>query len=159
MTRAKPVALGWQEVDMSSASAPTGYVHPTFVMAYIVNPVLKFIGSPTLTVRGRRSGLPITTPLAPFDFDGARYLVGGGGETQWVRNLRAAGEGQLRMGGKHQDIRTVEIQGPERSDRDRVSQVHGSPLRELLQGAAQSGRPPGLPRRADGTELTAAKSC
>jgi deazaflavin-dependent oxidoreductase (nitroreductase family) len=83
-------------------------------MAHIVNPVLKFIGSPTLTVRGRRSGLPITTPLAPFDFEGARYLVGGGGETQWVRNLRAAGEGQLRIGGKHQDFRTVEIQGPER---------------------------------------------
>jgi deazaflavin-dependent oxidoreductase (nitroreductase family) len=114
MSRAKPVDRGWREVDMSSTSAPTGYVHPTFVMAHIVNPVLKFIGSPTLTVRGRRSGLPITTPLAPFDFEGARYLVGGGGETQWVRNLRAAGEGQLRMGGKHQDFRTVEIQGPER---------------------------------------------
>jgi deazaflavin-dependent oxidoreductase (nitroreductase family) len=108
---------GWQEVDMSGTSAPSGYVHPTFAMAHIVNPVLKLIGSPTLTVRGRRSGLPITIPLAPFDFDSALYLVGGGGETQWVRNLRSAGEGQLRMGGKHQDFRSVEIQGP---DRDRI---------------------------------------
>ncbi|HVC78794.1 MAG TPA: nitroreductase/quinone reductase family protein [Candidatus Micrarchaeaceae archaeon] len=61
-----------------------------------------------------RSARPITTPFAPFDFEGARYLVGGGGETQWVRNVRAAGEAQLRMGGNHQAIRTVEIQGPER---------------------------------------------
>jgi deazaflavin-dependent oxidoreductase (nitroreductase family) len=83
-------------------------------MAHIVNPVLKFIGSPTLTVRGRRSGLPITTPLAPFDFEGARYLVGGGGETQWVRNLRASGEGQLRAKGTHEDFRAVEIDGAER---------------------------------------------
>jgi deazaflavin-dependent oxidoreductase (nitroreductase family) len=97
-------------------SAPPDYVHPGFFMAHVVNPILKFVGAPTLTVRGRRSGLPITTPLAPFDYEGARYLVGGGGETQWVRNLRAAGKGQLRMGGTHQDFRAVELQGTE-SDR------------------------------------------
>jgi hypothetical protein len=60
---------------MSGTSGLTGYVHPTFVMAHIVNPVLKSIGSPTLTVRGRRSGNPITTPLAPFDFEGARIVT------------------------------------------------------------------------------------
>jgi deazaflavin-dependent oxidoreductase (nitroreductase family) len=95
-------------------SAPPPYVRPQFFTAHVVNPILKVIGSPTLTVRGRRSGLPISTPLAPFDYEGARYLVGGGGDTHWVRNLRAAGEGQLRVGGKHQDFRTFEIQGPER---------------------------------------------
>jgi deazaflavin-dependent oxidoreductase (nitroreductase family) len=98
----------------TTSTAPPNYVPPGFVMAHIVNPVLKFIGAPTLTVRGRRSGLPITTPLAPFDYEGARYLIGGGGETHWVRNLRAAGEGQLRMGGKHQDFRAIELQGTER---------------------------------------------
>jgi deazaflavin-dependent oxidoreductase (nitroreductase family) len=86
-------------------------------MAHVVNPIVKAIGAPTLTVRGRRSGLPITTPLNPFDYEGARYLVGGGGDAHWVRNLRAAGEGQLRMGGKHQDFRVVEIQGV---GRDRI---------------------------------------
>jgi deazaflavin-dependent oxidoreductase (nitroreductase family) len=99
------------------ASAPPPYVRPQFFMTHVVNPILKVIGSPTLTVRGRRSGLAITTPLAPFDYAGARYLVGGGGDTHWVRNLRAAGEGQLRMGRKRQDFRTVEIQG---SERDRI---------------------------------------
>lgn len=99
---------------MSDMSTPTRYVHPGFFMAHVVNPIVKLIGAPTLNVRGRQSGLPISTPLAPFDYEGARYLVGGGGETQWVRNLRAAGEGQLRTGGTHQDFRAVELQGTER---------------------------------------------
>ena len=90
------------------------YVRPGFFMAHVVNPIVKIIGAPTLTVRGRQSGLPITTPLNPFEYQGAQYLVGGGGETHWVRNLRAAGKGQLRMGQKHQDFRSVEIQGAER---------------------------------------------
>ena len=95
-------------------SVPPDYVHPGFLMAHVVNPVVKFLGAPTLTVSGRRTGLPVTTPLAPFDYDGDRYLVGGGGETQWVRNLRAAGKGELRMGGTHQDFRAIELQGAER---------------------------------------------
>jgi deazaflavin-dependent oxidoreductase (nitroreductase family) len=98
---------------VSKPAAPR-YVRPGFFMAHVVNPILKIIGAPTLTVRGRRSGLPITTPLNPFEYQGARYLVGGGGETHWVRNLRAAGKGQLRMGRKQQDFRAVEIQGAER---------------------------------------------
>ena len=100
-------------INTNTTASP--YVPPDFFMARVVNPVLRFIGAPTLTVRGRRSGLPITTPLAPFDYEGARYLVGGGGETYWVRNLRAAGQGQLRMRGTHQDFRAVELQGDERN--------------------------------------------
>lgn len=102
---------------MSSTSAPADYIHPSFVMAHLVNPVLKLIGSPTLTVLGRRSGLPITTPLSPFDFEGARYLVGGGGQTQWVRNLRASRKGELRAKRTHQDFSAVEVVG---ADRDRI---------------------------------------
>ena len=100
---------------MAGAKSETPrYVHPGFFMAHVVNPIVKVIGAPTLTVRGRRSGLPIRTPLNPFDFEGARYLVGGGGNAHWVRNLRAAGAGQLRMGGKHHDFRAVEMKGAER---------------------------------------------
>jgi deazaflavin-dependent oxidoreductase (nitroreductase family) len=65
-------------------------------------------------VRGRRTGRPISTPLAPFDYQGVRYLVGGGGETHWVRNLRTAGKGRLRMGNARQDFRAIELQGLER---------------------------------------------
>jgi len=90
------------------------YVRPGFFMAHVVNPIVKFIGAPALTVKGRRSGRAITTPLNPFELGGARYLVGGGGDTHWVRNLRAAGKGRLRMGRKHQDFSAVEVQGAER---------------------------------------------
>ena len=95
-------------------ATPGVYVHPGFLMANIVNPIVKFLGGPMLTVRGRRSGVSIKTPLAPFTHQGVRYLVSGGGETQWVRNLRAAGQGQLRVGRSHEDFRAVELEGVER---------------------------------------------
>lgn len=97
------------------------YVHPGLVMTYVVNPLLRALGAPTLTVKGRRSGKPISTPLNPFDFEGARYLVGGGGNTQWARNLRAAGAGTLRDRGKDQRFRAVEIRG---ADQERIAAAY-----------------------------------
>ena len=95
-------------------TATPSYVRPGFFMAHVVNPIVKFIGAPALIVRGRRSGRSITIPLAPFDYQGSRYLVGGRGETQWVRNLRAAGRGQLRYHGAPKAFRAIELQGGER---------------------------------------------
>ena len=55
-------------------------------------------GSRELRVRGRSSGQVRTTVVNLLEHDGARYLVAPRGETQWVRNLRAAGTGELRVG-------------------------------------------------------------
>src|SRR5436190_13318982 len=44
-----------------------------------------------LTVRGRKSGKPIETPIAIFVQEGKRYLITPYGVVNWVRNLRAAG--------------------------------------------------------------------
>jgi len=41
-----------------------------------------------ITVRGRKSGLPRTTPVALVEIDGRRWVIGTFGETNWVRNLR-----------------------------------------------------------------------
>ncbi len=101
----------------TTSSANLRYVRPGFFMAHVVNPIVKFIGAPALIVRGRRTGRSITIPLAPFDYQGARYLVGGRGETQWVRNLRAAGHGQLRYHGAPKAFRAVELND---GDRDRI---------------------------------------
>jgi deazaflavin-dependent oxidoreductase (nitroreductase family) len=97
------------------AQAPR-YVRSGFVMAHLVNPILQHLGGTlVLIVPGRHSGEPRTVPLGrPFEVDGVRYLVGGGGETHWVRNLRAAGHGQLRFQGATTPFRAVEIVGPER---------------------------------------------
>ncbi len=50
-----------------------------------------------LTVRGRKSGLDRTTPVALVAIGGRRWLIGTFGETQWVRNLRAAGRASLAV--------------------------------------------------------------
>jgi deazaflavin-dependent oxidoreductase (nitroreductase family) len=48
-------------------------------------------GSRVLEVPGRTSGQPRRTPVNLFEHEGKHYLVSPRGETQWVRNLRAAG--------------------------------------------------------------------
>jgi deazaflavin-dependent oxidoreductase (nitroreductase family) len=55
-------------------------------------------GSRELRVVGRRSGEVRTTVVNLLEVDGQRYLVAPRGHTQWVRNLRAAGRGELRVG-------------------------------------------------------------
>jgi len=45
-----------------------------------------------LEVRGRKTGKPISLPVHPLDLDGRRYLVCARGNSNWVRNARAAGE-------------------------------------------------------------------
>jgi len=44
-----------------------------------------------------------------LDVDGESYLVAPRGVTQWVRNLRAAGGGVLRVGRRRQQFTAVEL--------------------------------------------------
>lgn len=57
-------------------------------------------GSGVLEVKGRRSGEPRRTPVNLLTIEGTRYLVAPRGQTQWVRNPRAAGTGRLVLGGR-----------------------------------------------------------
>jgi deazaflavin-dependent oxidoreductase (nitroreductase family) len=66
-------------------------------------------GSRVLEVRGRTSGEPRRTPVNLLTFDGATYLVAARGETQWVRNLRVAGDGALLVGRRRQSFNAVEV--------------------------------------------------
>ncbi len=103
------------ETDMSTAQVPAQrYVHPSFFMAKVVNPMVTALGAPALTVRGRRTGRSITVPLASFLYEGKRYLVGGRGQAQWTRNLRAAGAARLRVGRRSFGFTAVELSGAER---------------------------------------------
>jgi len=70
---------------------------------------ISLMGSRVLAVRGRRSGEVRTTVVNLFDHEGRRYLLAPRGNTQWVRNLRAAGEGELRLGRRAQAFVPVEI--------------------------------------------------
>jgi deazaflavin-dependent oxidoreductase (nitroreductase family) len=62
-----------------------------------------------LTVRGRTSGQPRTAPVAVSEIDGRRYVVGAYGDVHWVRNLRAAGEGSLRIHGRDILVTATEL--------------------------------------------------
>lgn len=67
-------------------------------------------GSRILYVRGRKSGEWRTTPVNPLSLaDGARYLVAPRGNTQWVRNLRAVGTGELHIGRKVEPFTATEV--------------------------------------------------
>ena len=65
-------------------------------------------GAQLLTVRGRKSGKNMTTPVNPMQFEGAQYLVSPRGNTHWARNLRVSKQGSLRLGRKKRSIRVVE---------------------------------------------------
>lgn len=62
-----------------------------------------------LTVRGRKSGQLRTTPVAVVELDGQRYLVATFGLVNWVRNLRAAGEGTLTRNRRSEKISVREL--------------------------------------------------
>ena len=66
-------------------------------------------GSRILAVRGRVSGEWRTTPVNLLTLDGERYLVAPRGNTQWVRNLRVAGGGELRVGGRAERFTATEL--------------------------------------------------
>jgi deazaflavin-dependent oxidoreductase (nitroreductase family) len=66
-------------------------------------------GSRVLEVRGRKTGEPRRTPVNLLVLEGARYLVAPRGHTQWVRNLRASGEGQLWLGRRAEPFTATEL--------------------------------------------------
>ena len=67
-----------------------------------------------ITVRGRKSGLPRTTPVALVEIDGRRWVIGTFGDTNWVRNLRAAGEATVSVGRRREDVKAAELVGEDR---------------------------------------------
>jgi deazaflavin-dependent oxidoreductase (nitroreductase family) len=73
-------------------------------------------GVVTLTVAGRSSRQPRRVPVIPVTIGEKRYLVSPYGETDWVRNLRAAGQGHLRgRGTADEEFHASEVPTPERA--------------------------------------------
>lgn len=66
-------------------------------------------GPVVLTVMGRKTGKPRSTPVTPMTVDGQRYIVGGLPKGDWAANARAAGEATVHQGRKDQRVRVVEI--------------------------------------------------
>ena len=96
---------------------PMKYDKPDWATKNIFNPMVAFAtrmglsvrGSRILAVRGRKSGEWRTTPVNLLNYEGQRYLVAPRGDTQWSRNVRAAGGGELRLGSKREEFRVEEL--------------------------------------------------
>lgn len=75
---------------------------------------LSLRGSRILYVKGRTSGEWRSNPVNLLTLDGTRYLVAPRGHTHWVRNLRAAGQGELQLGRRREAFQAVEIPDAEK---------------------------------------------
>jgi deazaflavin-dependent oxidoreductase (nitroreductase family) len=98
------------------------YVRPGWFTRHVFNPTIAWLtrrgvsvwGSRELRVRGRTSGEWRTTPVNLLQLGGVDYLVAPRGVTQWVRNLRAAGGGELRVGKRVQPFTATELADAEK---------------------------------------------
>jgi deazaflavin-dependent oxidoreductase (nitroreductase family) len=66
-----------------------------------------------LTVPGRKSGQPRSTPMTPFDHDGGLYTVAGYPGADWAANARAAGVGTLTSGRRSRQVKIVTLSADE----------------------------------------------
>ena len=67
-----------------------------------------------VTIRGRKSGLPRTTPVAIIEVSGRRWVWAPWGEVQWVRNLRAAGRATITLRGRKEEVSATELDPAQR---------------------------------------------
>ena len=103
----------------SAAGVPGG--PPRWVFS-VFNPIAAFLlaaGVPLgfnglITIRGRKSGLPRTTPVAIIEVAGRRWVWAPWGDVQWVRNLRAAGQATITVRRRKVEVRAVELDEAQR---------------------------------------------
>jgi Domain of unknown function (DUF385). len=93
------------------------YRKPDWFTQHVFNPAVALLtragisiwGSRVLRVRGRKSGEWHSHPVNLLSYEGKQYLVAPRGLTQWVRNIRVAGGGELLLGNKVQPFKAVEM--------------------------------------------------
>ena len=98
-------------------AATDRYLEPDWLTQHVFNRLVRRLtrmglsvrGSRELRVRGRSTGQWRSTPVNLLTVDGQEYLVAPRGVTQWVRNVRAAGGGELRLGRKVQPFLAHEL--------------------------------------------------
>ena len=96
MSNSAPIRLPWWLKYVNKAMIGLSRLGVTF-------------GPVVLTVPGRKSGKPRSTPVTPMTVDGREYIVGGLPGSDWAANARAAGEGTLQRGRRTERVRLVEM--------------------------------------------------
>jgi deazaflavin-dependent oxidoreductase (nitroreductase family) len=98
------------------------YIRPDWFNEHVFNPLVRWLtrmgvsvyGSRILAVKGRKTGQWRTTPVNLLELQGQRYLVAPRGITEWVRNIRVSGGGELHLGARREAIRVVELSDSEK---------------------------------------------
>jgi deazaflavin-dependent oxidoreductase (nitroreductase family) len=93
-----------QQINGPSPRDEKGPARPPFFVT-LFNPIARRLlggGMPLgpnalITIRGRTSGLDRTTPVAVVSIDGRRWVIATFGDTNWARNLRAAGKATVTV--------------------------------------------------------------
>jgi hypothetical protein len=99
------------------------YRKPDWFTRHAFNPAVALMtragisiwGSRVLRVRGRKSGEWHSHPVNLLTYEGKQYLVAPRGLTQWVRNIRVAGGGELLLGNKVQPFKAGQIPDEEKA--------------------------------------------
>jgi deazaflavin-dependent oxidoreductase (nitroreductase family) len=104
---------------------PAHYNRPGWFMRKAMTPLLNLMmragvsvwGARVLEHQGRRSGKPYHTPVNLLTVNDQQYLVAARGETEWVRNVRAAqGQLVLILGRRRQSYLATEVPVAERAE-------------------------------------------
>jgi deazaflavin-dependent oxidoreductase (nitroreductase family) len=110
--------------DLTATPVSTRYIEPDWFTRHVFNPFvarctrwgISLWGSRVLEVAGRTSGEIRTTPVNVLTIGESRYLVAPRGTTQWVRNVRAAGSCDLRLGRRIEHVSVEEIADDDKVD-------------------------------------------
>lgn len=93
---------------MTAVALPRWLKPVNRVIVFLQRLGIAFFSFHLISVPGRRTGRLRTTPVSPFSVEGRRYIVSFG-QTEWVRNARAAGWGILARGRRAAKVRLVEL--------------------------------------------------
>ncbi|UJW34629.1 nitroreductase family deazaflavin-dependent oxidoreductase [Saccharothrix sp. AJ9571] len=136
---------------MSGVSLPRGLRTINRVVKALQGSGLRLGDVHVLTVVGRKSGRPRSTPVTPYEVDGERYLLGGYPGADWVRNARVAGEGTLAHGRRKRRVRLIEVPVADRGPMLRAfpEKVPNGVDMMVKAGAVTEGSPEEFEAKAD----------
>ncbi|GAC1478911.1 MAG: nitroreductase family deazaflavin-dependent oxidoreductase [Acidimicrobiales bacterium] len=111
-----------KEGDPMTETPTARYIRPDWFTRNVLNPLIGWLtrrgisvlGTRELRVAGRTSGKIRSTVVNVLEVGGGRYLVAPRGTTQWVRNVRAAGGAELRLGRRVERVAAREVPDPDK---------------------------------------------
>jgi deazaflavin-dependent oxidoreductase (nitroreductase family) len=93
----------------SAAGAPPWVTMFTPIAKFLLAARVPMGFNGLITIRGRKSGLPRTTPVAIIEASGRRWVWAPWGDVHWVRNLRAAGSATITVRRRKEEVSSTEL--------------------------------------------------